>query len=152
MTHSILRLPWAAMGVLVEPKSVGGNPGPRHAPKPCCKGMVCVDLLEEAMAVMVFEGLDGCRVHGEVLPVEECAGTGMDDPQTSRHDLLAQHRGFLEASDVTVCEGVVIELSLLVTYAGEGLAPVKGKTFTRSDIMSAVEELDVLAARSGMSM
>ena len=51
-----------------------------------------------------------------------------------------------------VREGVEIELSPLVMYADEGLAPVKGKTFTRSDIMSAVEELDVLAARSGMSM
>ena len=86
------------------------------------QGMVCVDLLEKAMAVMVFEGLDGCCVHGEVLPVEECTGTGADDPQTSRHDLLAQHRGFLEASGATVCEGIVIELS----------PPVKSGLFARN--------------------
>ena len=43
-------------------------------------------------------------------------------------------------------EGVEIELSPLVTYAGEGLAPIKGKTFTRSGIMSVVEVPDVLAA------
>ena len=62
MTHSILQLLWVAMGVLVEPKSVfGRNPGPHHAPKPMLQGMVCVGLLEEAIAVMVFEGLDRHR-------------------------------------------------------------------------------------------
>jgi UDP-N-acetylglucosamine/UDP-N-acetylgalactosamine diphosphorylase len=82
----------------------------------------------------------------EFSPLKNAPGTGADDPETSRRDLLAQHRRFLEAAGATVQEGVEIELSPLVTYAGEGLAPVKEKTLTRSGIVSALEELDVLAA------
>ena len=89
--------------------------------------------------------LEVARVE-EFSPLKNAPGTGADDPETSRRDLLAQHRRFLEASGATVREGVEIELSPLVSYAGEGLALVKGKTFTRSGVTSAVEELDVLAA------
>jgi len=92
-----------------------------------------------------FAVLEGVRKE-DLLPVKNAPATGADDPQTSRRDLLAQHRRFLEAAGATVPEGVEIELSPLVTYAGEGLALVKGKTFTRSGVASAVEELDVLAA------
>lgn len=82
----------------------------------------------------------------EFSPLKNAPGTGADDPETSRRDLLAQHRRFLEAAGAAVKDGVEIELSPLVTYAGEGLAPVKGKTFTRSGVVSSVEELEVLAA------
>ncbi|KAI0275228.1 nucleotide-diphospho-sugar transferase [Gloeopeniophorella convolvens] len=82
----------------------------------------------------------------EFSPLKNAPGTGSDDPETSRRDLLAEHRRFLEAAGATVRDGVEIELSPLVTYAGEGLAAVKGKTFARSGAVSAVEELDVLAA------
>ena len=82
----------------------------------------------------------------EFSPLKNAPGTGSDDPGTSRRDLLAQHRRFLEAAGATVEEGAEIELSPLVTYAGEGLALVKGKTLRRSGVVSSVEELDVLAA------
>ena len=82
----------------------------------------------------------------EFSPLKNAPGTGTDDPQTSRRDLLAQHARFLEAAGASVKDGVEIELSPLVTYAGEGLASVKGKTFTRSGVVSSVEELEVLAA------
>jgi UDP-N-acetylglucosamine/UDP-N-acetylgalactosamine diphosphorylase len=82
----------------------------------------------------------------EFSPLKNAPGTGADDPETSRRDLLAQHRRFLEAAGATVREGAEIELSPLVTYAGEGLALIKGKNFTHSGVASAVEELDVLAA------
>jgi UDP-N-acetylglucosamine/UDP-N-acetylgalactosamine diphosphorylase len=81
----------------------------------------------------------------EFSPLKNAPGTGADDPETSRRDLLAQHRRFLRAAGATVEEGVEIELAPLVTYAGEGLALVKGKTFGRSGVVSSVEELDVLA-------
>ena len=81
----------------------------------------------------------------EFSPLKNAPGTGSDDPDTSRRDLLAQHRRFLEAAGATVQDGVEIELSPLVTYAGEGLESVKGKTFTRSGMVESVEELDALA-------
>jgi UDP-N-acetylglucosamine/UDP-N-acetylgalactosamine diphosphorylase len=82
----------------------------------------------------------------EFSPLKNAPGTGADDRDTSRRDLLAQHRRYLEAAGATVKSDVEIELSPLVTYAGEGLASVKGKTFTRSGLVSNVEELEVLTA------
>ncbi|KAJ3060035.1 UDP-N-acetylglucosamine pyrophosphorylase [Podochytrium sp. JEL0797] len=49
-----------------------------------------------------------------------------DSPETSRADVLAQHKRFVEAAG-----GVVdgdVELSALVTYEGEGLESLKGVT------------------------
>ena len=80
----------------------------------------------------------------EFSPLKNAPGTGSDDPETSRRDLLAQHKRFLEAAGATVAEGVEIELSPLVSYAGEGLESVKGKTYTKSGIVESIEELDAL--------
>jgi len=80
----------------------------------------------------------------EFSPLKNAPGTGSDDPETSRRDLLDQHKRFLESAGARLKEDVEIELSPLVTYAGEGLESVKGKTFTRSGYVANVEELDAL--------
>jgi UDP-N-acetylglucosamine/UDP-N-acetylgalactosamine diphosphorylase len=80
----------------------------------------------------------------EFSALKNAPGTGSDDPETSRRDLLAQHKRFLQAAGATVKDGADIEISPRVSYAGEGLGGVKGKFFTKSGLIEAVEELDAL--------
>lgn len=80
----------------------------------------------------------------EFSPLKNGPGSKSDNPETSRADLLAQQRRFLENAGATVKDGVEIEVSPLVTYAGEGLETVKGKTFSRSGHVETVQDLDAL--------
>ena len=80
----------------------------------------------------------------EFSPLKNAPSTGSDDPDTSRRDLLAQHRRFLEEAGATIKDGVTIELSPLVTYSGEDLEAFEGKTFTKSGHVESSEDLNAL--------
>jgi UDP-N-acetylglucosamine/UDP-N-acetylgalactosamine diphosphorylase len=82
--------------------------------------------------------------NNEFSPLKNAPGSDSDNPETSRRDLLAQHRRFLEGAGATLNEGVEIEVSPLISYAGEGLQSVKGKVFTRSGFVEKLEEFDAL--------
>lgn len=74
----------------------------------------------------------------EFSPLKNAPNTGVDDPQTSRRDLLNLHRGWLEAAGATLAEGVEVEVSPLVSYGGEGLEKIKGRKFESSTQLNSL--------------
>ncbi|WFD03786.1 hypothetical protein MOBT1_002480 [Malassezia obtusa] len=68
----------------------------------------------------------------EFSPLKNASGTASDNPETSRRDLLAQQRRWLDKAGARVADGVDVELSPKVTYAGEGLEGVQGRSFDQT--------------------
>ncbi|WFD40620.1 uncharacterized protein MJAP1_003608 [Malassezia japonica] len=84
----------------------------------------------------VFPFCDKLAIHEverkeEFSPLKNASGTASDNPETSRRDLLAQQRRWLEHAGATVKGDV--ELSPKVTYAGEGLEAAKGRSFDKTE-------------------
>lgn len=77
-------------------------------------------------------------------PLKNAPGTGSDDPDTSRTDLLNEHRRWLERAGAVVESDVQVELSPLVSYAGEGLEAVKGKRVRRAGVVDSLQALEEL--------
>lgn len=80
----------------------------------------------------------------EFSPLKNAPGSKSDNAETSRRDLLQQQKRFLEKAGATVKDDVEIELSPLITYAGEGLVSVKGKTYTKSGHAETLKGLESL--------
>ncbi|KAJ3334356.1 UDP-N-acetylglucosamine pyrophosphorylase [Blyttiomyces sp. JEL0837] len=77
----------------------------------------------------------------EFSPLKNAPGSkDGDSPETSRADILAQHKRFAEAAGATVV-GDELEISPLVTYAGEGLGKLQGKTVQTPKLISSAADL-----------
>ncbi|KAK3055195.1 UDP-N-acetylglucosamine pyrophosphorylase [Extremus antarcticus] len=67
----------------------------------------------------------------EFSPLKNAKGTGEDDPDTSRRDILQQGRRFLEGVGATVTSEEQsdsgVEVSPLISYGGEGLEFLTGR-------------------------
>ncbi|RAH71194.1 UDP-N-acetylglucosamine diphosphorylase [Aspergillus aculeatinus CBS 121060] len=70
------------------------------------------------------------RREDEFSPLKNARGTGEDDPDTSKADIMNQGQRWIEkAGGVVVTEGeaVGVEVSPLISYGGEGLEFLKGR-------------------------
>jgi len=82
------------------------------------------DVFQFSNSFVVWE----CIREDEFSPLKNADTAAKDTPTTSRESLIKQHRSFLEAAGATI-EGTenVIEISPLVSFAGEGLEEYDGK-------------------------
>ncbi|EAQ93483.1 hypothetical protein CHGG_01718 [Chaetomium globosum CBS 148.51] len=86
------------------------------------------------------------RREDEFSPLKNASGTGEDDPETSKYDIMAQGRRWLEAvSGVTIVSDdfkAGIEVSPLRSYGGEGLENAVSKDKTKTFVAPAVLEVE----------
>ncbi|KAH6634215.1 nucleotide-diphospho-sugar transferase [Chaetomium sp. MPI-SDFR-AT-0129] len=70
------------------------------------------------------------RREDEFSPLKNARGTGEDDPDTSKYDIMAQGKRWVEAAGGKVASDDAksgVEVSPLTSYGGEGLEQVAGK-------------------------
>ncbi|KAL1845348.1 hypothetical protein VTK73DRAFT_633 [Phialemonium thermophilum] len=80
------------------------------------------------------------RREDEFSPLKNAKGTGEDDPDTSRRDIMAQGRRWVEAAGAKVVPAADdpdagIEVSPLVSYGGEGLENFRSVTIKAPSVL-----------------
>ncbi|KAM5355459.1 hypothetical protein ACJ41O_002105 [Fusarium nematophilum] len=74
----------------------------------------------------------------EFSPLKNAPGTGEDDPDTSKRDIMTQGKRWVEAAGAIVVGDkaeVGVEVSPLISYGGEGLEKVKGTEITAPAVL-----------------
>ncbi|PHH73497.1 hypothetical protein CDD80_3763 [Ophiocordyceps camponoti-rufipedis] len=75
------------------------------------------------------------RRDDEFSPLKNAPGKDEDDPVTSKRDIMAQGRRWLQDAGATVVAEGGVEVSPLISYGGEGLDKVKGTTITAPAVL-----------------
>ncbi|KAK4170340.1 nucleotide-diphospho-sugar transferase [Cladorrhinum sp. PSN259] len=74
------------------------------------------------------------RREDEFSPLKNAAGTGEDDPDTSRRDIMTQGARWLKAAGANVASEEGVEVSPLLSYGGEGLESVYGTSIAGNTV------------------
>ncbi|KAI9659966.1 MAG: UDP-N-acetylglucosamine pyrophosphorylase [Bathelium mastoideum] len=83
------------------------------------------------------------RREDEFSPLKNAKGTGEDDPDTSKRDILQQGKKWIQATGATVTsegEDDGVEVSPLISYAGENLDFLKGQTLKAPAVIEKEKE------------
>lgn len=81
----------------------------------------------------------------EFSPLKNGPGTGIDCPETSREDILKQSKRFIiNAGGYFKNQDIQVEVSPLLSYAGENLQAISGKTIQKSVILNHLQDLEFL--------
>ncbi|WPT13592.1 UDP-N-acetylglucosamine diphosphorylase 1 [Picochlorum sp. SENEW3] len=84
-------------------------------------------------------GLMEVKREEEFSPVKNAPGSETDSPDTAREHVLALHESWVTRQDGIIEGEGGIEISPLVSYAGENLEWVKGRRFRAKDNITATE-------------
>lgn len=94
------------------------------------------DVFEFCTRLVVWEVPRG----NEFSPLKNADSAGVECPATAKAALMALHKGFIQRAGGEV-EGDEVEVSPLVSYAGEGLEGVRGKRFVSPYVLERSSEL-----------
>ncbi|CEJ88922.1 Putative Nucleotide-diphospho-sugar transferase [[Torrubiella] hemipterigena] len=75
------------------------------------------------------------RREDEFSPLKNARGTGQDDPDTSKAAVMEQGQKWAQAAGATVVADGGVEVSPLISYGGEGLENLSGKTLTAPAVL-----------------